>query len=66
MAKINGIIASQRPFKAGQLRDFLHEWEQITSDPFILQWISNCELEFDYIATSGIFKGRTVGYPIRN
>ena len=27
----------------------LAEWQTITSDPFILQCVTNCEIEFDYI-----------------
>ena len=47
----DSIIRSGAPFKAGQLRNCLKEWQRITSDPFILQCVSNCELEFNYLPT---------------
>ena len=31
---------------AGQLKFFLNEWTKITSDPYILQCVSSCPLEF--------------------
>ncbi|CAH3155755.1 unnamed protein product [Porites lobata] len=46
------IIANQVPFKAGGLRDCLHVWKTITSDPFILDTIrirpTHCHIEFDW------------------
>ncbi|XP_068739556.1 uncharacterized protein [Montipora capricornis] len=50
-SSIDSIIRSGAPFKAGQLRNCLKEWQRITSEPFILQYVSNCELEFDYLPT---------------
>ena len=50
-SSIDSIIRSSAPFKADQLRNCLKEWQRITSDPFILQCVSNCELEFDYLPT---------------
>ena len=41
------IIANQIPFKAGGLRDCLHVWKTITSDPFILDAVTHCHIEFD-------------------
>ena len=38
------IIANQIPFKAGGLQDSLHMWEKITSDPFILDAVTHCQL----------------------
>ena len=35
------IIANQIPFKAGGLRDCLHVWKTITSDPFILDAVTH-------------------------
>ena len=51
MSSIDGVIRSDAPFKAGQLRNWFQEWQRITSDPFILQCVSNCEFEFNYIPT---------------
>ena len=49
MHRINAIIGPEVPFKAGQLQNCLEEWKKITSDSFVLQCITNCVLEFDYI-----------------
>ena len=35
-------------FKAGGLRDCLHVWKTITSDPFILDAVTHCHIEFDW------------------
>ena len=43
------IIANQIPFKAGRLRDCLYVWKTITSDPFILDAVTHCHIEFDWI-----------------
>ena len=43
------IIANQTPFKAGGLQHFLHEWKKITSDPFILDAVTHCHIEFDWV-----------------
>ena len=51
ISSIDSIIRSDAPFKAGQLRNCFEEWQSITSDPFILQCVSNCELEFSYLPT---------------
>ena len=40
------IVDSQGPFVAGQLKFVLKEWTKITSDPYILQCVSSCSLEF--------------------
>ena len=40
------IIANQVPFKAGGLRDCLHVWKTITSDPFILDTVNLLTLLF--------------------
>ena len=34
-------------FEAGKTRFFVQEWENITSDPFVLRSIKNCKLDFD-------------------
>ena len=46
-SKIQTIIGTSKPFEAGQLQNCLAEWKSITSDPFILQCITNCELVFN-------------------
>ena len=43
---IRNIVDSKVPFVAGQLKHFMNEWTKITSDPYILQCISSCTLEF--------------------
>ena len=43
---IPNIADSQGPFVSGQLKIFLKEWTKITSDPYILQCVSSCSLEF--------------------
>ena len=47
------ILANQTPFKAGGLQYCLHEWKKITSDPFILDTVTHCHIEFDWEAFSG-------------
>lgn len=49
VSKINAITGTNKRFKAGQLQNYLAEWQKITSDPFILQCVTNCQIEFDYI-----------------
>ena len=39
--RIYEIIKSQKPFKAGELKNCVNEWEKITSNIFILQCITN-------------------------
>ena len=55
---LNPDLSEQKPNKqvsywsvieAGQLQNCLAEWKSITSDPFILQSITNCEIDFDDI-----------------
>ena len=46
ISSIDSIIRSDAPFKAGQSRNCFEEWQSITSEPFLLQCVSNCELEF--------------------
>ena len=43
---IRNIVDSQAPFVAGQLKFFLNEWVKITSDPYVLQCVSSCPLQF--------------------
>ena len=39
--------AGNELFVAGRLKDFLHEWENLTADPKILDIVSHCHIEFD-------------------
>lgn len=48
------LISKQPPFKAGRVREYVHEWTKITSDPFILDAVSNCHIEFDQIPDPAI------------
>ena len=36
-------------FKGGKLKDFIHEWEGLTSDTFILNTIKGYNIELDEI-----------------
>ena len=54
------IIANQTPFKAGGLQYCLHEWKKITSDPFILDAVSHCHIEFVWVPEA--FSGATRPY----
>ena len=54
------IIANQTPFMAGGLQYCLHEWKKITLDPFILDAVSHCHIEFDWVPEA--FNGATRPY----
>ena len=47
-SSIASIIANQTPFRAGGLQESLYMWEKITSDPFILDTVTHCHIEFDF------------------
>ena len=51
---------SQTPFMAGGLQYCLHEWKKITLDPFILDAVSHCHIEFDWVLEA--FSGATRPY----
>ncbi len=36
------------PFTAGGIKDYLHEWTKITTDPIVLDAVTHCHIEFDY------------------
>ena len=42
------LISSQPPFTAGGIKDYVHEWTKITTDPFVLDAVTHCHIEFDY------------------
>ena len=46
--------------KAGGLQYCLHEWKKITSDRFILDAVSHCHIEFDWVPET--FSGATRPY----
>ena len=48
------MLDNQVSFKAGQLRFFAKEWETITSDPFILDTVSHCHVEFVELPSSAL------------
>ena len=48
-SSVESIIANQTPFKAGGLQHFVHEWKKITSDPFVLDAVTHCHIEFDWV-----------------
>ncbi|CAB4039512.1 Hypothetical predicted protein, partial [Paramuricea clavata] len=52
------LIANQPPFKAGGLKDCVHAWTAITSDPFILDAVTHCHLEFDSLPESNVSNTR--------
>ncbi|CAB3991522.1 Hypothetical predicted protein [Paramuricea clavata] len=52
------LIANQPPFKAGGLKDCVHAWTEITSDPFILDAVTHCHLEFDSLPESYVSNTR--------
>ena len=39
------MLSKQPAFVAGQLKFHLHQWERITSDPFVLSCVNNCKIE---------------------
>ena len=61
-SSVVSIIANQTLFKAGGLQHFLHEWKKITSDPFILDAVTHCHIEFDWVPEACAFSGATRPY----
>ncbi len=55
---ISSVIDTQTPFRAGGLKDCVHAWTEITSDPFVLDTVAHCHLEFDSLPESGISSSR--------
>ncbi len=41
------LISSQPPFTAGGIKDYVREWTKITTDPFVLDAVTHCHIEFD-------------------
>ena len=38
-------LISTTQFKAGRLKEFLHNWRKLTSDVFILDTVQHCHIE---------------------
>ena len=51
---IASIVDNQPPFSAGSLKHCVHAWAEITSDPFILDAVTHCHIEFDVLPGSEI------------
>ena len=58
--EVGQVSANLSPFKAGGLQYCLHEQKKITSDPFILDAVSHCHIEFDWVPEA--FSGATRPY----
>ena len=43
---VQNMLAKQTAFQAGRLRNFLTQWEGLTSDPVILQYVTGVHIEF--------------------
>ena len=46
-SRISTLIEFQRPFMAGQLQNYIANWQRITSDPFILDVVAHCHIDFE-------------------
>jgi hypothetical protein len=45
---LDKLVNNQPRFVGGQLKFHVKQWQDITSDPFVLRCVNNCALEFDY------------------
>ena len=45
--RISTLIEFQRPFMAGQLQNYIANWQRLTSDPVILDVVAHCHIEFE-------------------
>ena len=43
---VQNMLAKQTTFQAGRLRNFLAQWEGLTFDPVILQYVTGVHIEF--------------------
>ena len=43
---VHNMLAKQTTFQAGRLHNFLAQWEGLTSDPVILQYVTGVHIEF--------------------
>ncbi len=53
---IANLLSAQQGFVGGQTKCYLDNWHKLTSDPFVLMCVSNCQIEFNKIPTSGTRK----------
>lgn len=44
--ELSSLISNQAPFVAGNTKNCILEWQKITSDPVILDYVSHCHIEF--------------------
>ena len=44
--RASSILKLQTEFQAGQLRNFLPQWKTVSTDPTILQFVSEVKVEF--------------------
>ena len=44
--ELRTFICSQLPFRAGQTKNCIFEWQKITSDPETLDYVEHCHIEF--------------------
>ena len=43
---IRSLISNQSPFIAGNTKNFVSKWKELTSDPEILDYVRHCHIEF--------------------
>ena len=46
--QIHKLVNNQPRFVRAQLKFHVKQWQDITSDPFVLNRVSNCAIEFDF------------------
>ncbi len=46
------MLEKQSKFVGGQIRFHIQQWREITSDPYVLQCLTNCQLELEYEPSS--------------
>ena len=49
---IHSLLNNQSRFVGGQVRFHIEQWQEITSDPYVLQCVKNCHLELEYEPSS--------------
>lgn len=43
---VHSLVQSQTSFQAGEVKHFLPQWEEITTDPTIFQIVTGVKIEF--------------------
>ena len=46
LADVKSLISKQSPFTAGNTRNFVSAWNELTADPEILDYVQHCHIEF--------------------